>query len=129
MSTHPLRFDEEFVQTYPIATLSKNIAQVMEKNPTLKFIDSWDDLDYLRYCMIDIFPDSKVALVCHERAPIVGVDICIDPKETNFSRILVSTLCNIGMTARDLSWVHPDYVIKLQTEWGFQPEAEIKQLC
>jgi hypothetical protein len=129
MSTHPLRFDEEFAQTYPIATLNKSIAQVIENNPTLNFIDSWDDLDYLKYCILDIFPGSKVALICHERSPVVGVDICIDPRENNFSRLLVLTLCNIGMTAQDLLWIHPDHLMKLQAEWGFQSESGIKQLC
>lgn len=129
MSTDTLRFDEEFAQTYPIAILSKNIAQVVEQNPTLTFSDSWDDLDYLKYCILDVFVGSKVALVCHERSPVSGVEICIDPKEANFSRLLVSTLCSIGMTAQDLLWVHPDYLMKLQKEWGFQTQTGIQQLC
>jgi hypothetical protein len=36
-SKHPLRFDEQFAQTYLVATLSPDIAQILTKNPLLTF--------------------------------------------------------------------------------------------
>jgi hypothetical protein len=123
--TQSLRFDEQFAETYPIATLSLDIAQLVAKNPLLIFHDSCDDLDYLRYCILDIFPgNNKVALVYHERCSVPGVDICIDPRSEDSSRLLVSALCNLGLTTHSLTWVHPDCLLKLQTEWGFQTEAQ-----
>jgi hypothetical protein len=126
-STQSLRFDEQFVETYPIATLSLDIAQVVAKNPLLTFNDSYDDLDYLKYCILDVFPASKVALVFHERCPVPGIDVCIDPRSNDSSRLLVSALCNLGLTTQSLTWVHPNCLLKLQTEWGFRIEAQ--QLC
>jgi hypothetical protein len=119
-NTQSARFDEQFVETYPIATLSLDIAQVVAKNPLLTFIDSYDDLDYLKYCILDVFPENKVALVFHERCPVPGIDICIDPRSNDSTRLLISTLCNLGLTTQSLSWVHPDCLLKLQTEWGFR---------
>jgi hypothetical protein len=121
-----LRFDEKFTQTYPIATLSLDISQIVAKNPTLIFQDSWDDLDYLKYCMVEVVSGSKVALVSHNGSPVPGIDICINPKEDNLSRLLVSALCHIGMTTQDLTWMHPDYLLKLQQEWSFQT---LQQAC
>jgi hypothetical protein len=128
-NTPSLRFDEQFAETYPIATLSLDVAQLVAKNPVMTFHDSFDDLDYLRYCILDIFPENKVALVFHERCPVPGVDICIDPRSEDSSRLLVSTLCNLGLTTQSLTWVHPDYLLKLQKEWGFQSRIEAQQLC
>jgi hypothetical protein len=34
-NTPSLRFDEQFAETYPIATLSLDIAQLVAKNPLL----------------------------------------------------------------------------------------------
>jgi hypothetical protein len=136
-NTHSVRFDEQFVETYPIAfgasvaiaTLSLDVAQLVAKNPAMTFHDSFDDLDYLKYCILDIFPENKVALVYHERCPVPGVDICIDPRSVDPSRLLVSALCNLGLTTQSLSWVNPDCLLKLQTEWGFQSPASAQQLC
>jgi hypothetical protein len=128
-NTPSLRFDEQFAETYPIATLSLDIAQLVAKNPLLTFHDSFDDLDYLKYCILDIFPENKVALVFHERCPVPGIDICIDPRSEDSSRLLVSALCNLGLTTHSLTWVHPDYLLKLQTEWGFRSPIEAQQLC
>jgi hypothetical protein len=122
-NTEPLRFDEQFAQTDPIAVLSLNVTQLLAMNPLLVFHDSWDDLDYLQYCMLDVFPGSQVALVCHERSPVPGVDICINPAESNPSRLLVSALCHLNLTTHNLSWIHPDYLLKLQSEWGFQAQT------
>ncbi len=107
-NNQPLRFDEQFAQTYPIATLSLDIAQLVANNPLLVFQDSYDDLDFLRYCILNIPSESKVALVCHERSPLPGVDICIDPQDRYSSSILGSTLRNLGLTPQNLRWVHPE---------------------
>jgi hypothetical protein len=128
-NTPSLRFDEQFAETYPITTLNLDVAQLVAKNPVMTFYDSFDDLDYLKYCILDIFPGNKVALVYHERCPVPGVDICIDPRSKDSSRLLVSALCNLGLTTQSLTWVHPDFLLKLQTEWGFQSPIEAQQLC
>jgi hypothetical protein len=122
-NTQSLRFDEQFAETYAIATLSLDIAQLVAKNPVMTFHDSLDDLDYLKYCILNVFPENKVALVFHERCPVPGIDICIDPRSADSSRLLVSALCSLGLTTQSLSWVHPDCLVKLQTEWGFQSMA------
>lgn len=62
-----------------------------------------------------------MALVFHDRCPVPGVDVCVDPTNTeDSSRLLVSALCNLGLTTQSLSWVRPDFLLKLQQEWGFQ---------
>jgi hypothetical protein len=111
MTLSVTRFDEHYAQTYPIATLGLDVAQLVVKNPGLVFVDAYDDLDYLKYCLIDVLPGRRVALVCHERSPIPGIGICIDPAEQNGSSlILVATLCNLGLKNQSLTWVHPDYL-------------------
>jgi hypothetical protein len=68
--------------------------------------------------------------VFHDRCPVPGVDICIDPANAEDSyRLLVSALCNLGLTTQSLSWVHPDFLLKLHQEWGFQAQIELQQLC
>jgi hypothetical protein len=119
----PLRFDEEFTQTYPIAVLIPKIAQIVEKNPQLTFHESWDDLDYLKYCVPD-FLQGEVVLVCYERSPVPGVDICVDPRieKFHFSEILVLTLSALNFTDQDLLWVHPDCLLEFQQQWKSRPE-------
>jgi hypothetical protein len=122
--TQPLRFDEEFSQTYPIAVLIPSITQIVGKNPQLVFHDSWDDLDYLKYCILDLSPGNVIALVCHERSPVPGVDVCVDISSKDFSKLLVSTLCILNFTDQDLSWVHPDYLPEFQQQWRSRSEAK-----
>jgi hypothetical protein len=123
----PLRFDEKFSQTYPIGVLTPSIGQIIEKNPQLIFHESWDDLDYLKYCVPD-FLQGKVVLVCHERSPVPGVDICVDPgtEKLQFSELIIPTLSALGLTERDLLWIHPDCSLEFQAQW--QQSSKTKQI-
>jgi hypothetical protein len=123
----PLRFDEKFDQTYPIAVLMPSIGQIIERNPQLVFHESWDDLDYLKYCVPDLL-QGKVVLVCYDRSPVPGVDICIDPRieKSHFSELLVLALSTLNFNDQDLLWVHPDCLIEFQQQW--KSRSEIKHI-
>jgi hypothetical protein len=126
-SIQPLRFDEEFAQTYPIGVLTPSIGQITERNPKLAFRESWDDLDYLKYCVPE-FLQGRVVLVCHERSPVPGVDICVDPKieKFHFPELLVLTLSVLNFTDQDLLWVHPDCLLEFQRQW--KSHSKVKQV-
>jgi hypothetical protein len=122
-----LRFDEEFSQTYPVAVLIPDMAEIAEKNPHLYFAKSLDDLDYLWYCILDLSIEVRVALVCHENSPIPGVDVCVDQEREDIPRVLVSTLSDLGFNDNALSWIHPDYLSEFHVLWKSH-RLEIQQV-
>jgi hypothetical protein len=102
-----LKFDEQFSQTALIATLNLDIESLVANNPLLDFQYSYDDIDYLKYLILDISSESTIALVCREHSPITDIDIYIDPARQDYSSLLVETLRYLRLTIQNLKWVHP----------------------
>jgi hypothetical protein len=115
MSENPLiRFDEFHRETEPIAVIKLLPCELEQKNRELKFQKGYDDLDYLEYLRVEVMPDRTVALISHENTPIPGTDICVVPGQLDIVKILINTIERLGLSDRDLSWIHPDYEQEFQ---------------
>jgi hypothetical protein len=104
----PIRFDEVYRETEPIAVIKLLPRELEQKYRELKFQKSYDDLDYLEYVRLEVMPDRTVALINHENTPIPGTDICVVPGELNIVTILINTIDRLQLSDRDLLWIHPD---------------------
>jgi hypothetical protein len=91
---------------YQIALRHKALKQ---RDKELKFQKGYDDLDYLEYVRLEVMSDRTVALISHENTPMPGTDICVVSGQLDIVTILINTIKRLGLSDRDLSWIHPDY--------------------
>jgi hypothetical protein len=110
----PIRFDEVYRETEPIAVVKLLPRKLEQKHKELKFQKGYDDLDYLEYVRLEVMPDRTVALISHENTPIPGTDICVAPGQLDIVSILINTIDRLDLCDRDLSWIHPDYEQEFQ---------------
>jgi hypothetical protein len=104
----PIRFDDVYRETEPIAVIKLQPQELEQKNKELKFQKGYDDLDYLEYVRFEVMPGCTVALISHENTPIPGTDICVDPERLDIVSILIKTIQQLHLFSIDLSWIHPD---------------------
>jgi hypothetical protein len=117
----PIRFDEVYRETEPIAVIKLLPRELEQKHRELKFQKGYDDLDYLEYVRLEVMSDRAVVLISHENTPIPGTDICVAPGQLDIVSILINTIERLGLSDRDLSWIHPDY------EQGFKQVLKNQQ--
>jgi hypothetical protein len=110
----PIRFDEIYRETEPVAVIKLLPRELEQKHRELKFQKSYDDLDYLEYVRLEIMPDRNIALISHENTPVPGTDICVVPGQLDIVTILINTIDRLELSDRDLSWIHPDYEQEFQ---------------
>jgi hypothetical protein len=110
----PIRFDEVYCETEPIAVIKLLPRELEQKHRELKFQKSYDDLDYLEYVRLEVIPDRTVALISHENTPMPGTDICVASGQLDIVMILINTIERLGLSDQDLSWIHPDYEQEFQ---------------
>jgi hypothetical protein len=110
----PIRFDEVYGETEPIAAIKLLPGELEQKHRELKFQKGYDDLDYLEYVRLEVMSDRTVALISHKNTPIPGTDICVAPGHLDIVSILINTIDSLQLSDRDLSWVHPDYEQEFQ---------------
>jgi hypothetical protein len=116
----PIRFDEVYRETEPIAIIKLHPHELSLKNKELKFHQGYDDLDYLEYARLEIIPDCTIALVSHENTPIPGTDICVAPNQVNIVLILIKAISTLQLSRQDLFWIHPNYELQFQKEWQYK---------
>jgi hypothetical protein len=83
--------------------------------------EGYDDLDYLSFVLLTLPSSRQVALVHHKRAPVQGIELCVDPYETQIINIINETMQFLNLSLKDILWVHPDF------EKGVDALAEAKQ--
>ncbi len=97
------RFEEITNATMPVAFLSINPDE-LEKRAKLHFRKGYDDLDYLRFAMVEL-PTDVFSLVYHERSPELGVELCIDPQCQNISAIIQSAIELLKIEPKHIRWL------------------------
>jgi hypothetical protein len=110
----PIRFDEVYRETEPIAVIKLLPRELEQKHRELKFQKGYDDLDYLEYVRLEVMSDRTVALISHENTPIPGTDICVASGQLEIASILINTIERLELSDQDLSWIHPDYEQEFQ---------------
>jgi hypothetical protein len=116
----PIRFDEVYRETEPIAVIKLQPHELSLKNKELKFYQGYDDLDYLEYARLEVIPGCTIALISHQNTPIPGTDICVAPNQPRKVSILAKTISALQLFRPDLLWIHPDYERQLQKIWLFE---------
>jgi hypothetical protein len=113
----PIRFDDIYRETEPIAVIKLQTHELSLKNKELKFHKGYDDLDYLEYARLEVMPGYTIALISHQNTPIPGTDICVDPNQPKKTLILKKTISILQLFRSDLLWIHPNYERQFQKPW------------
>jgi hypothetical protein len=94
--------------TMPVALLSKEPSELIGQGAR-EFRDSFDDLDYLMFSVLELSAERQVALVHYQNSPTSGTHLCITQSEENVVAILSEAMKVLKLSKCDFSWVHPDY--------------------
>jgi hypothetical protein len=113
----PVRFDEIYRETEPIAVIKLQPHDLSLKNKELKFHKGYDDLDYLEYARLEVMPGYTIALISHQNTPIPGTDVCVDPNQPKKALILKKTISILQLSKPDLLWINPNYEQQFQKQW------------
>jgi hypothetical protein len=97
------RFEEITCATMPVAFLSIDLDE-LEKRAKLRFHKGYDDLDYLRFAVVEL-PADIFSLVYHERSPELGVKLCINPRCQNISATIQSAIELLKIEPKYIRWL------------------------
>jgi hypothetical protein len=95
-------------ETNIVATIGQDIATISKLN-NLEFRSSYDDLDFLVFALLPLNSDIRVALVCHQNAPVPSIEICVRHDLQNTGDAIAQTLARLNLTLEDLTWIDPQY--------------------
>jgi hypothetical protein len=119
-------------ETNVVATLEQDVATISKLN-NLEFRSSYDDLDFLVFALLLLHSDIRVALVCHQNAPIPSIEVCMRHDLQNVGDAIAQTLDRLNLTPEDITWIDPQYeqdffnATKIQLEVTLNPDtAEIE---
>jgi hypothetical protein len=115
----PIRFDEVYLETEPIAVIKLQPHELSLKNKELKFDRGYDDIDYLQYARLEIMPGCTIALVSHQNTPIPGTDICVAPTQVDRVLVLIKAVSTLHLFMQDLLWIHPNLERQFQKRWQY----------
>jgi hypothetical protein len=100
-------------ETNVVATIGQDVETISKLN-NLEFRSSYDDLDFLGFALLPLHSDIRVALVCHQNAPIPSVEICVRHDLQNVGDAIAQTLDRLNLTLEDLTWIDPQCDRELQ---------------
>ena len=111
-----VQIEDIIADTYPIATiklLPSDIEQLIE----VTFQDSYDDLDYLSFAILNLPSENQVGLISHKHSPGLGTEICINPEllsghEYVVVEILKEAFKKLKVSPKKINWIHPTYIKK-----------------
>ena len=106
-----IRFEESIPETKLVAIIRQEPSDIIASQQ-LKFIKSFDDLDYLTYAVLSLPSGNRVGLVRHKNSPSPGTEICVSHNHPNTSAVLKEALVEMNLTSNDLSWIHPEYQLQ-----------------
>jgi hypothetical protein len=95
-------------ETNVVATIGHDVATISKLN-NLEFRSSYDDLDFLVFALLPLNSDIRVALVCHQNAPVPSIEICVRYDLQNVGDAIAQTLDRLNLTPEELTWIDPQY--------------------
>jgi hypothetical protein len=95
-------------ETNVVATIGQDVETISKLN-NLEFRSSYDDLDFLVFAILPLHSNIRVALICHQNAPIPSIEICVRHDLQNVGEAISQTLDRLNLTPEDLTWIDPQY--------------------
>lgn len=99
---------EVTIASRPVAVLQLEPAELKARGHLI-FSEGYDDLDYLVFSMTVLLSGQDITLVRHKNHPGSGTEIWVTLDNETVVETLMEFLARLGLTAEDLSWIHPDY--------------------
>ncbi|WP_299416119.1 hypothetical protein [Acaryochloris sp. IP29b_bin.148] len=91
----------------PIAIFQQSPAELSEQH-SIEFQDGFDDLDYLKFSLLQLPSGKSATLIYHQNSPNPGMEVCVIADESDREGLIreVMQLLNLPTTA--IMWVHPE---------------------
>ena len=109
-----IRFEESIPETKLVAIIRQEPSDIIASQQ-LKFIKSFDDLDYLTYAVLSLPSGNRVSLVRHQNSPQPGTEICVNRNLDTVTATIEEMLIAMNLTLKDLTWIHPEYEFVIDT--------------
>ncbi|KAI9133099.1 hypothetical protein [Acaryochloris sp. CCMEE 5410] len=91
----------------PIAVFQQSPAELSEQN-SIEFQDGFDDLDYLKFSLLQLPSGKPTTLVYHQNSPNPGVEICVIADESNREGVIQEVMQLLNLPTTALICVHPE---------------------
>lgn len=92
----------------PIAVLQQSPAELSDQQHSIEFQDGFDDLDYLKFSILQL-PSSKLTtLVYHQNSPNPGTEVCVVANEVDREEVIKEVMQLLNLPTTALMWVHPE---------------------
>jgi hypothetical protein len=106
-ATEILRLEQMTDALTSVALLKQEPKELSEKNNSIIFKESYDELDDLDFAAVNLNTGEKVSLIRHRRRPQGGTAICVAVVPEKAGGIIQETCNMLGVTSQDLIWIHP----------------------